>query len=111
MSAWPSSICTTRRSAPWLMRWVANAWRNVCGEMGLDFGLRERLGKRARQLRRLEPRGRIVVAQSLAQRELVEALERGDQAARGARARLVLDAPCEVPLEVGRGRLDQLLAA
>ena len=32
MSAWPSSICTTRRSAPWLSRCVANAWRSVCGD-------------------------------------------------------------------------------
>ena len=41
MSAWPSSSCTTRRSAPWLSRWVAKAWRSVCGEMACaDAGLR-----------------------------------------------------------------------
>src|SRR6218665_3123678 len=34
MAACPSNSCTTRRSAPWLSRWVANAWRSVCGDSG-----------------------------------------------------------------------------
>jgi hypothetical protein len=34
MSAWPSSICTARRSAPWFSRCVAKAWRSVCGDSG-----------------------------------------------------------------------------
>ncbi|MNJ77653.1 hypothetical protein D3C77_752020 [compost metagenome] len=34
MSAWPSSICTTRRSAPWFSRCVAKAWRKTCGDSG-----------------------------------------------------------------------------
>src|SRR5882724_2987730 len=31
MSAWPSSVCTIRRSAPLCRRWLANAWRSTCG--------------------------------------------------------------------------------
>ena len=31
MSAWPSSVCTTRRSAPFCSRWLAKAWRSTCG--------------------------------------------------------------------------------
>lgn len=34
-----SSICTARRSAPWLSRCVAKAWRRVCGDGGTDIGL------------------------------------------------------------------------
>jgi hypothetical protein len=30
----PSSSCTTRKSAPWFSRWVAKAWRSVCGDSG-----------------------------------------------------------------------------
>ena len=40
MSAWPSSICTARRSAPWLSRCVANAWRSVCGDSGATMPAR-----------------------------------------------------------------------
>ena len=31
MSAWPSRVCTTRRSAPPSSRWVAKAWRSTWG--------------------------------------------------------------------------------
>jgi hypothetical protein len=37
MSACPSSICTARKSAPWLSRWVAKAWRSVCGDSGVPM--------------------------------------------------------------------------
>ena len=33
MSAWPSSCCTARRSAPFCSRWLAKAWRSTCGEI------------------------------------------------------------------------------
>ena len=32
MSAWPSSCCTERRSAPRSSRWLAKAWRRTWGE-------------------------------------------------------------------------------
>ena len=32
MSAWPRSVCTTRRSAPPERRCVAKAWRSTCGD-------------------------------------------------------------------------------
>src|SRR6267154_4709814 len=38
MSAWPSRSWTTRRSAPWLSRCVAKAWRSVWGESDLPGG-------------------------------------------------------------------------
>src|ERR1041385_1833351 len=38
MSAWPSSVCTTRRSAPLCRRWLANAWRSTCG-LSLSAGI------------------------------------------------------------------------
>src|SRR5215467_5029025 len=31
MSAWPSKVCTTRRSAPLCSKWLANAWRRTWG--------------------------------------------------------------------------------
>ena len=31
IEAWPSSSCTTRRSAPWSSMWVAQEWRSTCG--------------------------------------------------------------------------------
>src|SRR5450830_1494640 len=34
ISEWPNNSCTTRKSAPWLSRWVAKAWRRVWGERG-----------------------------------------------------------------------------
>ena len=33
-SAWPSSSCTARRSAPPSRRWVAKVWRSACGWVG-----------------------------------------------------------------------------
>ena len=35
MLAWPSSSCTTRRSAPCANKCVANEWRSVCGRHSL----------------------------------------------------------------------------
>ena len=43
MSAWPSSICTARRSAPWLSRCVAKAWRSVCGDSGAAMPAAQRV--------------------------------------------------------------------
>src|SRR5438309_1758866 len=99
------------------MRWVANACRSVCGEMAVRIeqrfppGTGKRLGQRARQLRRFDAGARIVGAQSLPHRELEEALERRDEAARGARLGLFrLHLPREMAMDVRGGRIDEGLA-